>query len=94
MTFRKATSILGVPSDCTVDHALLVWKQLTAFHRRNGNDEQCKVLSQVKQSIKRSIRPTCIECGVIINKGFRCQMHVKRLRYYSNKLKPCVESLP
>lgn len=94
MTFKKATSILGVPSDCTVDHALSVWKQLTAYHRRTGNDDQCKLLSQVKQAIKHSVRPTCVECGVRICHGSRCQMHVKRLRYYSNKLKPCVESLP
>lgn len=87
MTFRRATSLLGLSPDCTVEYALSVWKQLTAFHRRTGNEEQCKVLSQVKQAIKRSIRPTCIECGVRICKGLRCQMHVKRFRYYSHRLK-------
>jgi len=63
---------------------------LVAAHRA-CDWESAKALSQEKEKLKRSIKPHCVDCGVVIHKKGnrsrdRCRMHYIIHRFYPRSI--------
>ena len=57
-----------------------------ATAHRNADWEKAKLLSQKKCKLRRRLRPTCADCGVIISGGERCMMHSNVHQFYDKRL--------
>lgn len=88
MTLTRAMHILGLDNTCSKDDAFKSWKLMTVENRRSGNDEQCKILSEVKQKLKQHFGSRCIDCGVRVKRrDSRCMLHSYVHRFYGKSLK-------
>lgn len=88
MTFRQAIHLLGLTNGYTRESAFRAWKNLTIYHRKNGDDESCKILSQAKQKLKQHFGARCIDCGVRVKRrDSRCMLHSYVHRFYGKSLK-------
>lgn len=74
MTRRRISKWLGIATTSLKDEALARIKSLLITARRNGDDSQCAVLSNVKEFVKRRFPKKCdVEgCPVVVQSVSRC----------------------
>lgn len=76
MNYPAALRALGLPCRSKVKAARTAWKEQTVAAHRQDNPEQLRLLSQVKQAIKRRTMGTCQTCGVhVAQSSTFCAMH-------------------
>lgn len=80
MNYPQALKQLKMPRSTLPVAALIQWRHLHKIARQKGYEARERVLSQVKEAIKRRLNPHCDwpGCGVTLdveNITGRCYMH-------------------
>lgn len=89
MTALIARQILRMPTSATVPECLKQWKRDMVQARKLNNEEDCRLLSQVKEALRKIRRCQWPGCGVTLSSAGRkypqryCQMHEMARRRHS-----------
>lgn len=84
MTPQRAKKILGLRAWVSAQTALKEWKAQTVAATLAGQEDRLKLLSQVKQALKKP--KYCQDCRVRIGQGLRCSIHARLHRFRSMNL--------
>lgn len=76
MSYKDALQLLQLPAGTEPERAYPVWRQAHVAARRAGDDERERVLSQVRQAIRKRTPRRCAVCNCVVSRmAVTCDIH-------------------